>query len=278
VTDYLNDVCDLADLDFVSAYDEVPLWSAMFGLVLLDHVPLKPNVTALDVGSGLGFPALELAERLGPSCHVYAIDPWKPAVVRARQKAQIRKVANVRLVDGDAAAMPFDDARFDLIVSNVGINNFEDRRAVFGECGRVARPGASLVMTTNLRGHMEEFYDVYDATLRQLGKEARLAALRKHVNHRVTRAEVSDLLTAARFRVRRVDEQRGTMRFLDGTALLRHSFIKLGFLDAWRRVVTPDEEQAVFARLEENLNRLARERGELALTIPMACVVAEKAD
>ena len=276
MTDYLNDAYDVADPDFVSVYDELPLWSAMFGLVLLDHVPLEPNMTVLDVGCGTGFPALELAGRLGPSCLVCGIDPWQPAIARARRKAEIRKVPNVRLVEGDAADMPFDDAQFDLIVSNLGINNFEHPEAALGECRRVAKPGTSLVMTTNLRGHMQAFYDAFDATLRQLGKEASLDALREHVDHRVTLAEASDMLTAARFRVRRVHEQTFTMRFLDGSALMRHSFTKIGFLDGWRRVVTPGEEKQVFARLEENLNRLARERGELALTIPMACVVAEK--
>jgi ubiquinone/menaquinone biosynthesis C-methylase UbiE len=279
VTDYLNDAYNVDDPNFVSVYDELPLWSAMFGLVLLEYVPLRPNMTVLDVGAGTGFPALELAGRLGPSCAVYAIDPWKAALGRAGQKVQIRNVPNVRLVEGDAAAMPFDDERFDLIVSNLGINNFEAPKAILAECRRVAKPGASLVLTTNLRGHMEAFYDAFHATLRQLGKAAGLDALREHVDHRVTLGEASDMLTAAGFRIRRVREQALSMRFLDGSALLRHPFIKIGFLDAWRRVIDPgEEEEEVFARLEENLNRLARKRGELALAIPMGYVEAEKAE
>lgn len=39
------------------------------------------------------------------------------------------------------------------------------------------------------------------------------------------------------FQVRRVVEQSKTMRFRDGTALLNHYFIKLGFLDGWKSVV-----------------------------------------
>ena len=66
------------------------------------------------------------------------------------------------------------------------------------------------------------------------------------------------------------------MRFLDGSALLRHAFIKIGFLDAWRRVVDEHERRAVFAQLEENLNHLARSQNELALTVPMAYLEAEK--
>jgi ubiquinone/menaquinone biosynthesis C-methylase UbiE len=275
VTDYLDDTYDVADPDFVSVYDDLPLWSARFGLALLDHVPLRPNVTVLDVGPGTGFPALELAGRLGPSCLVCAVDPWQSAVVRAARKARIRNVPNVRLVVGDAAHMPFDDERFDLIVSNLGINNFDSPEAALAECRRVARPAASLLLTTNLRGHMHELYDAFHATLRQLGKESSLDALEEHVDHRVTLDQACAMLVAARFRVRRAHEHAFSLRFLDGSALLRHWFIKVGFLDAWRRVVTPGEEKQVFARLEANLNRLAEKRGELALTIPMAYLEAE---
>jgi len=66
------------------------------------------------------------------------------------------------------------------------------------------------------------------------------------------------------------------VRFLDATAMLRHAFIKIGCLDAWRGVVSVDEQRDFFAQLEHNLNRLARQRGALELTIPTACVEAEK--
>lgn len=67
------------------------------------------------------------------------------------------------------------------------------------------------------------------------------------------------------------------MRFADGSVLLNHHFIKLGFLDGWKSVIEPQREKRVFAFLEKNLNRLARRRGELSLTIPMAYVEARKA-
>ena len=50
-----------------AAYDELPLWSAPFGLKLLEVVALRPGIVALDIGCGTGFPVLELAQRLGPA-------------------------------------------------------------------------------------------------------------------------------------------------------------------------------------------------------------------
>jgi hypothetical protein len=43
--------------------DELPLWSAHFGLKLLDSIKMKKNMNVLDIGSGLGFPAIEVAMR-----------------------------------------------------------------------------------------------------------------------------------------------------------------------------------------------------------------------
>lgn len=61
------------------------------------------------------------------------------------------------------------------------------------------------------------------------------------------------------------------MRFAGGTALLNHYFIKLAFLDGWKRVV-PGREAEMFLRVLERLDNVARQNGELMLTIPMAYV------
>jgi hypothetical protein len=137
----------------------------------------------------------------------------------------------------------------------------------------VARPGASLALTTNLVGHMQEFYDEFHKTLVELGRADRLAALRDHIEHRGTVKTMTALLEGAGFSVERVIEDSFTMRFLDGSALLRHYFIKIGFLDGWKAAVGDRDPAEVFARLEENLNRIAT-HGGLALTIPMAYVEA----
>ncbi len=269
---------DLHDPETVSAYDELPLWSAMFGLLLLRRLPLRPDLRVLDVGPGTGFPLLELAQRLGTTCEVHGIDPWIAALARARRKARTRAVRNVTLSAGDAAALPYSDGQFDLIVSNLGINNFTDPEAVLRECHRASKPSGRLAMTTNLQGHMREFYEVFERTLAEMDLAASVAELRRHVEHRATIARVTELLARTGYRVQAVHEETASMRFLDGTALLGHYFIRLGFLDAWKAVVPPAEAESVFSRIEASLNLLAETRGELALTIPMAYIEAERAE
>ena len=273
--EYLEFQADLDNPGIVAAHDELPLWSACFGLMLLEHVPLGRNLKVLDVGCGSGFPALELAQRLGPTCTVVGLDPWEAALERARFKARVWGVKNVELVQGDAIAMPFADAHFDLIVSNLGLNNFRDPAATLAECRRVMKPAAKLALTTNLQGHMAEFYGIFESTLHSLNQTAALDSLRQHIAHRATVEGIGALLARNRLRVTKVRETASVMRFSDGSALLRHYFIKLGFLDAWRTVVAPAERERVFSLLEANLNNWAQSRHDLALTIPMAYVEGE---
>lgn len=262
---FLDFTVDFNDPAVVDAYDELPLWSAMFGLLLLEHVPLANVRSALDVGCGTGFPLIELAERLGPAAHVHGIDPWAPALERARRKIAQRRTPNVTIHEGSASAMPFGTATFDLIVSNLGVNNFDDREAALRECRRVARDHATIALTTNVQGHMRELYDAFAEVL--AGDHAALQRLDAHVNHRATVGGVTALLNTSGFDVTNVVEREAVMRFASGTALFNHYFVKLGFLDAWKKIV-PGDARRVFAELV----RVLDDRGPVTLTIPMAYV------
>jgi ubiquinone/menaquinone biosynthesis C-methylase UbiE len=198
------------------------------------------------------------------------------ALARAEQKARLWNIQNVELKLGDAATMPFPDGQFDLIISNLGINNFNDPEGVLRECWRVTKPSATIILTTNLQGHMHEFYSVFEATLLQLGKQMAITALKEHIDKRATIEKVAALFRNASFRITAVHRDLSVMRFVNGSALLRHYFIKLGFLDAWKSVVEAEELEEVFVTLEANLNYLAEKEGDLLLTIPMAYIEGEK--
>ena len=175
---YLDFEADFNSPAILAAYDEQPLWSAMFGLMMLDYVPLRAGMVVLDVGCGTGFPLIEIAERLGPGSVVHGLDPWAAGLRRANEKIAARQTRNVELHEGSAASMPFAGGTFDLIVSNLGVNNFDDRKAAIAECRRVAKPDATIALTTNLQGHMRELYDAFAEVLR--GDREATRRLREH--------------------------------------------------------------------------------------------------
>ena len=273
---YLDDQFNWDDPGAASVHDELPLWSAPFGLMLLEHIPIKSRMTVLDIGFGTGFPLLELAQRLGTSSTVYGIDPWKAAFQRVTEKMTRLNITNVKLVEGDASAMNFPDDNFHLIVSNTGINNFENVEAVFSECFRTMKPGGSIALTTNPKGHMKEFYHVLKDTMTQLNLENLFDKLEAHIAHRLSVETVCGLLERAEFKIAHTHQQAFVMRFADGSAFLNHSFIRHGFLGAWKALFPEDKMEQVFTRLETNLNRLAKKEKVFKVTIPAAYIEAVK--
>jgi SAM-dependent methyltransferase len=203
-------------------------------------------------------------------------DPWLAALERAGEKRHRWPVANADLARADGAALPFREGAFDLAVSNLGLNNFADQDAALAECRRVLMPGGTLALTTNLTGHWREFYAAFAAALAERGDRAALARLAHHVAHRGTIESLTRRLERAGFRVTGSYEHVVPMRFADSEALFSHHFIRLGFVPAWENVIEEPARAEVFVALRARLDGIAREHGELKLTVPFACVVAAR--
>lgn len=276
MTDYLSNAADYPEDNIVSIFDEGSFWSAHFGMLLLNNIPIASNLNVLDVGCGTGFPVFELAHRLGSSCQVTGIDIWEAAIERAKEKLNIYKLSNVQIINVSANEMPFEDDEFDLIVSNVGVNNFDDAEGAIAECARVTKQGGTIAITTNIRGHMAEFYDVFRAILTDIGNTDYLERLEANEAHRGTHESTIHLLENADYEITKLIEQAIILRYVDGSALLRHVLTRIGFLPAWRAVVDPKDEVEVFTAIEKRLNTIAAEAGELTMTVPMLYVEGKR--
>jgi len=272
---FLDKNFPLENPDTVLLFEELSLWSAYFGKLLLDHVPLRKGMSVLDVGCGAGFPLFELAQRLDTTAQLTGIDTWEAAIARANwKKEQLLLLPSIEVLLGDAAKMPFPDKSFDLITCNLGINNFDDPAAAVRECHRVLKRDGRLCLTTNLEGHFMEFYSVFEATLRELGLDELLPKLKDQAQHRGTDETVRDLLEDARFSVLKIVRDKFQLRYVNGTALFHHLLTIIGFLPGWRNVVPAEAEAQVFAHLEKKLNEQADWDGELKMTVPMLYVEA----
>ena len=220
---------------------------------------------------------LEIAQRLGPSCTCYGLDPWTNANNRAREKVTNYETDNVTIIDGSAENIPIDAAAIDLIVSNLGVNNFTNPGKVLEECRRVLRPTGQIAITTNLNGHWETFYKIFKETLAASGAQELIAKVDEHEAHRGSVASIGQLFAANGFTVTKHVEESFTMRFLDGTAFLNHYFVKLGWLASWKELIPVEMQPAFFALLENNLNSYAQQNGGLTLKVPMAYIEAQRA-
>jgi arsenite methyltransferase len=275
--DYLAYEADITNRDFISAVDELPLWSAPFGLKLLDTIELKKGVTALDLGCGFGFPLIELAQRLGSTCKVYGLDPWEIALERAQHKIKAYDIKNVEIVHGCGEEMPFPEAFFDLIVSNNGINNVADLQQTIRECYRVCKQGAQMVVTLNLEETMIEFYSVFQEVLAENSLGNEIQKMKEHIySKRRPLGEIKKLLDEAGFTIREILHDSFKLRFIDGTTMFNHSLIKCWFLDSWKKILREVHLECIFERIESRLNEKSESNKGLSLTIPFVTIDCRK--
>ncbi len=94
----------------------------------------------LDVGCGIGGPAMEMADQHG--AHVVGIDLEASLVARATQAAEERGLAErCRFQVVEPGALPFTDGEFDIVVSSGAVTQTDEVAALFSEFFRVLRPG-----------------------------------------------------------------------------------------------------------------------------------------
>lgn len=114
---------------------------------------VSPGETVLDIGSGGGIDCFEASRLVGPSGHVIGIDMTDTMLEIARTNAPIvaanlgYPTSNVEFRKGMADAIPLSDGVIDLIISNCVINLAPDKRRVFQEMFRVAKPGGRFTIS-----------------------------------------------------------------------------------------------------------------------------------
>ena len=105
---------------------------------------LQPGERVVDVGSGAGFDSFIAAQQVGPDGHVVGVDMTPEMLKKSRDTADALGLSNVEFREGLAEALPVDDGRADVVISNGVINLCADKAAVFAEIRRVLRPGGYL--------------------------------------------------------------------------------------------------------------------------------------
>ena len=157
-----------------------------------------PGMHVLDVASGTGAPALQIARAVAPTGTVIATDLSPEPLKIAAERARERGLTNISFKIADVHQLPFPDAGFDLVTSRLGVMFFSDLPGALSEIRRVLKPGGRVAILA--WGPMEQPY--FQATgmiiMQHIGGELPPAA--RQVFKFGERGALAAALTAAGFR------------------------------------------------------------------------------
>jgi demethylmenaquinone methyltransferase/2-methoxy-6-polyprenyl-1,4-benzoquinol methylase len=141
-----------------------------------DLARVGPGDRVLDVATGTGDLALELARRVGPGGEVVGSDFSEAMLDRAREKAAAGGDGSVRFEWGNALELPYADGEFAAATVGFGARNFSDLDRGLAEMARVVRPGGRVVVleiTTPTRPPLSTFFRLwFDRAVPLIGRVA----------------------------------------------------------------------------------------------------------
>jgi len=133
-----------------------------------DLARVRPGSRALDVATGTGDLAIELARR---GAEVTGLDFSEPMLELARGKAP-----GLDWIQGDALELPYGDGEFDAVTVGFGARNFSDLDRGLREMARVTSPGGRVVVleiTTPQKPPLSTFFSLwFDRIVPLMGKLA----------------------------------------------------------------------------------------------------------
>jgi SAM-dependent methyltransferase len=142
------------------------------------HVPVAPGERILDVAGGTGQTGRHLA---GEDAFAVIADLTDAMLAEGLRAVRAQRRANVVFVRADAAALPFPDDEFDVVVSRFALHHMSDPGATVCEMARVCRPGGRVAVIDMVAGRdrHDELERLRDPShTRALGRDELLSLFR----------------------------------------------------------------------------------------------------
>ena len=114
---------------------------------LVELVQPQSHWQALDIATGAGHTAAAFAPHVA---HVIASDITAEMLEEAKKLAAGKGLGNMAVAAADAEALPFEDARFDLVTSRIAPHHFPDVPRFVREVRRVLKPGGTFALVDNI--------------------------------------------------------------------------------------------------------------------------------
>jgi ubiquinone/menaquinone biosynthesis C-methylase UbiE len=239
-----------------------------FRSALLSKLRPKAGERILDLGTGPGEPAITIAREVGSHGHVTGVDLSENMVSIASQVALARGLENVNFETMDCAALTFEDASFDAVVSSFGFQIFTDPEKAALEAHRVVRPQGRICVSVWSTGDRVPFLDVLVAPMLENAEPDETGYIPTPYETGGP-GEMAAFLRNAGFRQTEEERVQALMEFATADDYLQ-SILKGTPLGHSLSEEDPAVQEAVLHKTRKNLQKWETPRG---YSIPAECVV-----
>jgi SAM-dependent methyltransferase len=206
-------------------------WSTPFSESLLEHLDLKPGLSILDIACGHGIPAFYLAEQVGQTGQILAIDASQGQIARARA-IQGRHLPWLQFQCLDMQALPLNLPLYDRITGNLSVmffrpNRFEVLRGLVDH----VKPGGQIVLTFPSLGTFDSIWNRIDQEMASRGLNTERKKLEEYVQERPSANDCVGWLRSLRLDLIKVTESPLEIVSGPGAEFLYHPLLRGGFLD-----------------------------------------------
>ena len=260
-----------------NAYDDLPLWSAVPGLLLLENIKLMKNSKILDIGCGTGFPTIEIAQRMGDTSIVYGVDIWEKGIEKAKEKASNKNVINVKFIKTLAENTPFKDEYFDEIVSNNGFNGKNANMSNFKEIYRVLKGKGTFCFTAILPNSMKVFYKILYYSMKKNNVKNSKEIISKHIKQkRLSLYRYKQLLKNSGFKKIKISQKSFNIKFVQSEAFWKYFFFRLNFINGWINIIPKNIQEKIITEVNQRIDKKILKKGSFSLKISCVCIVTSK--
>jgi SAM-dependent methyltransferase len=112
---------------------------------VIRRATLAPGQHVLDLGTGTGAVALQVAPRVAPDGEVLGVDLSPAMLAVAQHRAVHMGLTNVQFGEGRAEAIPAENGAFHVVLASLSLMYALDRAAAAREIARMLRPGGRFV-------------------------------------------------------------------------------------------------------------------------------------
>jgi SAM-dependent methyltransferase len=244
----------------------VPAIFGAWASPVADAAGIRTGDNVLDVGCGTGVLAREALRRVGQEGRVVGVDLNEGMLAVAA-----RTEPNVEWRLGDAAALPFEDVSFDVVVSQFALMYFPDRVTSLSETWRTLAPGGRLAIAVWAPIDRARGYQILvDIAVRQCGREAADVLAAPFVLG--DQAELATLFVTSGISGANVTLHEGSIRFPSV-----HEFVRTEVRGSpLAEMLGDDTMQALAAESEHALVEFVVPSGEIVMPMDAHIVTATK--